>query len=190
MICAVLLAGGEGRRFGGDKLAARLPDGRMLAVAAAEAMVGAADRYLVVTRPGRDRLVAALREHGWQAVVTPRAELGMGASLAAAVTASADADGWLVALADMPLIRSDTVAAVADALRARATLAAPTYRGRRGHPVGFSARLRPQLLALDADVGAREILRSAGDRLITIEVDDPGILIDIDSPQDLAALSG
>lgn len=188
MICAVLLAGGESRRYRGDKLTARLPDGRMLAVAAADAVAGAVDRQVVVTRPGRNDLIAALTARGWTTVVTAAAERGKGASLAAGVSASADAAGWLIALADMPLLRPETAAKVAAALRAGALAAAPVYRGRRGHPVGFSASLAPQLLALDGDSGAQAVLQSIGELLVQIEVDDPGVLIDVDQPQDLAGI--
>ena len=75
------------------------------------------------------------------------------------------------------------------ALRAGAPAAAPCYGARRGHPVGFSAQLRSQLLALDGDTGARAILQRLSDRLVRVAVDDPGILVDIDRPEDLAALT-
>lgn len=189
MICVVLLAGGESRRFGGDKLSARLPDGRQLALAAAEAVAAAGDRRLVVARPDRTWLASALAERGWNAVVTAAAERGMGASLAAGIAAAADCDGWLIGLADMPLLEPATAAAITAALRAGASAAAPFYAGRRGHPVGFSAQLRSQLLALDGDTGARAVLQQLGDRLARVEVNDPGILIDIDRPEDLATLS-
>lgn len=188
MICVMLLAGGESRRFGGDKLSACLPDGRQLALAAAEALAAAGDRRLVVTRPDRAWLAAALAERGWNTVVTAAAERGMGASLAAGIAAAADCDGWLIGLADMPLLEPTTAAAITAALRAGAPAAAPFYAGRRGHPVGFSAQLRPQLLALDGDTGARTVLQQLGDRLARVEVNDPGILIDIDRPEDLATL--
>lgn len=189
MLCAILLAGGESRRFGGDKLGARLPDGRQLALAAAEAVAAAGDRRLVVTRPDRAWLASALAERGWDTVVTAAAERGMGASLAAGIAAAADCDGWLIGLADMPLLEPTTAAAIAAALRAGAPAAAPCYGARRGHPVGFSAQLRSQLLALDGDTGARAILQRLSDRLVRVAVDDPGILVDIDRPEDLAALT-
>ncbi len=65
------------------------------------------------------------------------------------------ADGWVIALADMPAIRLDTIRRVAEALRTGATTAAPVYRGQRGHPVGFAKLCRSELLALDGDTGAR-----------------------------------
>lgn len=185
MICAILLAGGEGSRFGSDKLSACLPDGRPVALAAAEAIAGAADRHLVVMRPGREALAALLAAHGWTPVATTAAARGKGASLAAGIQAAPDAAGWLIALADMPLLQPATAQAVANALRAGALAAAPFYRGQRGHPVGFSAQLSSQLLALDGDSGARAVLQNVSDRLTRIDVDDPGVLIDIDQPEDL-----
>ncbi|HEY8554487.1 MAG TPA: NTP transferase domain-containing protein, partial [Burkholderiales bacterium] len=96
--------------------------------------------------------------------------------------------GWIVALADMPLVRPATIRAVADAIAAGAALAAPRYRGERGHPVGFAAAYGPRLAALSGDAGAREIVRAERERLRLIDCDDPGVLADIDTALDLERL--
>ena len=186
MITGVLLAAGRGERFGGDKLNARLPDGRTVAVAAAETMVASLPRVLAVTRPGDESLVITLEAAGCHVVVCDRADEGMGASLACGVAASRAATGWVIALADMPAIRTATVAAIAATLADGAHLAAPTYHGRRGHPVGFAGRFGPELAALGGDEGARRILAGHQTELECVAVEDTGILYDIDTPGDLA----
>lgn len=188
MICALLLAGGRGERFGGDKLAATLADGTPLAVAAARPLVAGCDRVLAVLRPGREALGERLQAAGCQVLVSPRTRAGMGASLAAGVAAVPDAQGWLVALADMPGIDAATVAAVAARLRAGDGIVVPEYRGRRGHPVGFAARFGPELRGLDGDTGARGILRAHAGAVARLAVTDPGVLQDVDTRADLAAL--
>ncbi len=120
---------------------------------------------------------------GARLVTNPKPDRGMGTSLACGIAAAGDADAWLVGLADMPWIRPSTVRSLVDALREGARLVAPSYRGRRGHPVGFGAPLRDPLLQLRGDSGARVLLQEPGSRLKRIEVDDPGILLDVDAPQ-------
>ncbi|WP_067562335.1 nucleotidyltransferase family protein [Halofilum ochraceum] len=186
MITGVLLAAGRGDRFGGDKLSARLPDGRPIAAAAAEAMVASLPRVVAVTRPDDEALAAVLEGAGCHVVVCERADEGMGASLACGVTATRAATGWVIALADMPAIRPATIAAIAATLAGGARLAAPTYHGRRGHPVGFAGHFGPELAALGGDEGARHILAGHQADLEFVEVEDPGILYDIDTPTDLA----
>ena len=118
-----------------------------------------------------------------------RAAEGMGASLACAVraaNAAGAADGYVIALADMPFIRSSTIAAVRDALAAGAPLVAPYFRARRGHPVGLAAKFRNELEALEGDEGARKIISANEISLLKIPVGDPGVLRDIDTPGDLA----
>jgi len=189
MICGILLAGGEGRRFGGDKLAARLDDDRSVLAAAAAAIAGAVDCRILVTRPGRDTLTAPLAAAGWRVIATEHARRGMGASLAAGVRACPDADGYLIALGDMPALRPATAAAVVDALRAGAWIAAPVVDGRRGHPVGFRGDFAAELMSLDGDEGARSIVKRANDHIIVVEVNDHGALLDVDRPSDLEALT-
>jgi molybdenum cofactor cytidylyltransferase len=75
---------------------------------------------------------------------------------------------------------------VAQAFRGAGDLIAPTYLGRRGHPVLFGATWFPDLRALSGDEGARALLENAGARLARIPVEDPGIHIDVDRPEDLA----
>jgi molybdenum cofactor cytidylyltransferase len=111
----------------------------------------------------------------------------MGASLGCGVAASRDADGWAVALADMPWIAAATIRRVVDALQHGADTVAPTYRGARGHPVGFARRHLAALLALTGDTGARVLLRAEAHAVTLIDVDDPGIVRDVDTP---AALHG
>lgn len=110
---------------------------------------------------------------------------GMGHTLAAGVRASDGAAGWVVALADMPGILPSTIALVAQALGGGASIVAPRFRGDRGHPVGMASRFRDDLLALQGDAGARAIVAAHKDAVTLLDVDDPGVLKDIDTPADL-----
>src|SRR6185436_9507867 len=122
-----------------------------------------------------------LEKENCRVVVCQDAAEGMGASLACATRAAADADAFVVALADMPFIRSSTIAAVRDALAGGAPLAAPYFRARRGHPVGISAKFRSELEALRGDEGAKKIIAANEAGLVKIPVGDPGVLRDIDT---------
>jgi molybdenum cofactor cytidylyltransferase len=110
----------------------------------------------------------------------------MGASLACAARAAGRADGYLVALGDMPFVRPSSIAAVRDALAGGALLAAPFWRARRGHPVGIAGRLIEELLTLRGDEGAKALLAAHAQSLVKIPVGDPGVIRDIDTPADLA----
>lgn len=188
-IAGLLLCGGASLRFGSNKLLARVgPRAQPMAEVSARALRGALGRVVAVARPGDEALRALLETAGCEVTESDRTQRGLGASLAAGVAALADADAWIVALADMPFVREDTIRAVRDALEAGALIAAPVDRasGIRGHPVGFRAALADELLALDGDEGARSVIQRHRDAVRLIPVDDPGIHRDIDRPEDLA----
>jgi molybdenum cofactor cytidylyltransferase len=186
----VLLAAGTGSRFDPDglrnKLLAPLPGGTCVAREAAHRLLLVVPKVIAVVRPGAETLACVLNEAGCDVVYSADAERGMGASLAAGVSAAGDAESWIVALADMPRIAVETIAAVARAVDEGAALAAPFYEGQRGHPVGFGLEHREALLALDGDAGARALL--ATQPLTRLDVNDPGILRDVDTPADLSDL--
>jgi len=191
-IRGVLLAAGYSKRFGSNKLLYPLPAGSPgagtpIALAAARHFLEALHESVAVIRPRAQRLGKLLRDAGCNTVVCKNAAEGMGVSLAEGVRASADAHGWVVALADMPYIKPETVRIIAKALSEGAAIAAPAYRGERGHPVGFARRFLDELSGLRGDAGAREILKAHPDWITLYEVDDPGVLRDIDEPSDLEA---
>jgi molybdenum cofactor cytidylyltransferase len=191
-IVGVLLAAGIGQRF--DPTGARLKllapfpadsdAGVPIAAAAARSLRAAVAEVVAVVRPATSdaqrRLHLLLAAEGCRLVVCESAGEGMGASLACGVRAAADADGWIVALADMPAVQPSTIDAIAAALMRGAETAAPFFDGRRGHPVGFSRACGAELLALSGDHGARGVLQTH--RLLPVDVDDPGCLFDIDTP--------
>jgi molybdenum cofactor cytidylyltransferase len=186
-VVAILLAAGSATRFGSDKLLHALPHEVPIAIQAARHLKAVfSERVLAVVRPDATRLKEFLEKENCQVVVCGNAAEGMGASLACAVRAAPDAEGFLVALADMPFIRSSTIAAVRDALAAGAPLVAPYFRARRGHPVGIAATFRRELESLEGDEGARKIIAANEASLRKIPVGDPGVLRDIDRPADLA----
>lgn len=194
-IAGVLLAAGIGRRFDPSgrqlKLLAPTPSGpwagAALAVAALRNLRSAVDDVIVVLRAAQDepqqRLHELLAAEGAPLVTCVDADCGMGASLACGVRAQNEAAGWLIALADMPAVLPSTIAAVRDALLRGVVAAAPRCGGRRGHPVGFGRSCREDLLALSGDFGARSVL--ARHPPLLIDVDDPGCLLDIDTPADV-----
>lgn len=165
--CVLILAAGAGRRFraaggAGHKLDALL-DGRPVLAHVQDA----------VARSG-------LR---WHLERGPHA--GMGDAIAAAVRATADADGWLVLPADLPLVEPGTLRQVAEAAPPDRPARA-CWQGRQGHPVRFPAAWRERLLALRGEQGAAPLLRAEG--CLAVPVDDPGCVLDVDTPADLAAL--
>ncbi len=184
-IVGLLLAAGSAKRFGSDKLRHALPHGVAIAVQAARHLKSQAE-VVAVVRPGSEELARALQGEGCKVVVCDKAAEGMGASLACAVRAAEGADAWLVALGDMPFVRPSSIAAVRAALEGGATLAAPFFRARRGHPVGIAAKYAQDLLSLVGDEGAKALLSRHGGDLLKIPVGDPGVIRDIDRPEDLA----
>ncbi|MBI2510278.1 MAG: NTP transferase domain-containing protein, partial [Betaproteobacteria bacterium] len=147
-IVALLLAAGAGARFGGEKLLHPLEDGVAIAAHAARNLLAVTPDVIAVVRWGDFPLYDMLEQEGCQVTMFRDAARGMGASLAHGVAEARAADGWLVALADMPRISPGTIRGVIAALEQGALIAAPAYKGERGHPVGFGAKLRDELLAL------------------------------------------
>jgi molybdenum cofactor cytidylyltransferase len=185
VIAAILLAAGRGSRFGSQKLLARLPDGITVVETSIRNLVVAGCDVTVVTRDDAD-LLHALDTLDCRICINPAADEGMGHSLACGVAATADADGWLIALGDMPKIRAATIRAIMEHLRTPDGVVVPTYRDTPGHPVAFGARFRDQLIALRGDRGARALIDGDASAVTRLAVDDPGILFDIDRPADLA----
>ena len=185
-VVGLLLAAGSAKRFGSDKLRHALPHGVAIAVQAARHLRFEIPEVLAVVRPGADELKKSLEAEGCRVVVCDNADEGMGASLACAARAAGEARGYLVALGDMPFIRRTTIAAVRDALAGGAPLAAPYFRARRGHPVGMSSAFYGELLRLKGDEGAKKLLAGHERDLVKVPVGDPGVLRDIDTPDDLA----
>jgi len=182
-IRAILLAAGSSSRFGSNKLLHKI-NGVEIAVLSARNLAAALPNALAVIKPDA-QLESVLRAAGCDIVVCENADEGMGVSLACAVRAGAGADGWIVALADMPFIKPSTITLIAEHVTRGAAVAAPVYRRRRGHPVCFSRSLCDELLSLKGDEGARGIFqRHAGPHSL-VEVDDPGVLRDIDTPADI-----
>ncbi len=186
----IVLAAGRGSRFAGSghKLAQTLDDqgdgGAVLSVTLRNAIASGLPVLVVTTAelaPLARQQVAARDV----VVLPPQRNRGMGDSIAAGVSARADASGWLVLPADMPRVQPTTLQRVAQALATHA-VAYAQYRGMRGHPVGFAAELYSELTALTGDEGARRLVARYPAQ--AVEVDDPGMLIDIDTVQDLAAL--
>lgn len=184
MIVGILLAAGKSTRFGAPKLLAPLPDGRRLIEAAAQTLQNGVEQIIAVVRPDAD-LIAVLNALKIKVVLNERAEEGMGASIAAGVQATADATGWLIALGDMPCIRPSTIVQMTSALAHQKGIVVPQFQGRRGHPVGFAKCFQSQLLALRGDTGAKSIIEGHFAQLTTLDVDDPGIVLDIDFPHDI-----
>lgn len=171
-VIVIILAGGRGERFtasggGTHKLDAPL-GGKPVLAHVLEA----------VRRSGL---------HPW--LVRPAGgTAGMGESIAMGVQATPDAAGWLILPGDLPLVRAETINRVAAAL-ARRAIVVPTYQGRPGHPVGFTRECFAALAQLDGDEGAKAVVqayrRASG--VHELAVDDPGIVLDIDSLDDLHA---
>jgi molybdenum cofactor cytidylyltransferase len=184
----ILLAAGRGLRFDAsgarNKLLQLLPSGLSVARSSASHLSRVLPNSLAVVSESSSLLDTELRPAGCRITYCADARDGMANSLLQGLRQSTpDCKGWVIALADMPFVRPESIAAVVLALQQGAGIAVPVFQGQRGNPVGFSRQYLPQLLALTGDQGARSLLKMYP--VTQVEVDDPGILKDIDLPDDL-----
>ncbi len=193
----VLLAAGAGYRFDmtqpGRKLDV-LIDGVSVAQRSLEALAASTDAVVVVARSMASPLVRFATMHSHVIVFPASAQahdVGMGHSLACGaarvIQQFPGATSVVIALADMPWVGALTIARLVAKSRARDNIVQPLYAGKKGHPVVFPARYLSELAACRADVGARNILRTHASSVCVLEVDDAGVLCDIDVPQDITS---
>ncbi|WP_339529224.1 nucleotidyltransferase family protein [Pseudomonas mucidolens] len=187
-IAVIVLAAGQGSRFraaaGQDKLLASCVgrDGvtRPVIEQVLVNLPRSVKKRCLVTRPERTEVIRLAQHYGCEVVLLDSS--GMGDSLAAAVTASGSSDGWLVLLGDMPFVLPSSVERVVEGLQAHG-ICVPVQDGSHGHPVGFGRAFGPSLMALSGDRGAKALF--AGAVVREVQVADPGVLWDVDVPQQL-----
>jgi len=189
-LCTLVLAAGQGSRYrelvDQDKLlvpSRDTPAAPGVLASTLESLAGVTERLVVVTREDNLALRAWLdqRAGSFGAEVFTVRSNGLGHSLAQAIAQYPAEQGWLVALGDMPYIRRETIRGIAAEIR-QERLVVPRHVGQLGHPRGIGSRYRSQVMALDGDRGAQALF-SAGP-VTEVEVDDVGVLQDIDRPED------
>lgn len=185
-VAALVLAAGYSRRFGGDKRKARWTPERSLLAASLDLPRAVLGEVWVVIRP--DEQPGDLTLPNDVRVVQDAQTLhGMGYSIAAGarqLLKRSSADALAIFLGDMPTIQASTLETLlAEAAPGRIVL--PIHEGRPGHPVIFGRDFWPQLTQLSGDAGARTVLQDNSEAIRRIQVDDPGVLQDIDQPEDL-----
>jgi molybdenum cofactor cytidylyltransferase len=183
----IVPAAGRGSRFAGPQHKLEQPfDGGTVLGSTVRRAIETQLPVLVVTTAAMAPLVAQqVATRDILVLSAGEAVRGMGYSIAAGVAERSGATGWLVLPGDMPLVRPGTLLAVATALEDH-PVAYAQYKGRRGHPVGFSAELYSELIQIDGDDGARRVV--ARYPAHGVDVDDPGALLDVDTEADLDTL--
>jgi len=186
-IGAIVLAAGFSNRFGSIKLCAQLASGQTVFQQTLSNIRQAVSEIVVITRAEVAPLIA---EGETDIRVFDDAELGMGATLAYGIRqlnlpSKEPWDGCLICLADMPYIQPHSYAQIADAIT-KDQIVVPYYQGKAGNPAGFGCNFFDRLANLKGDHGGRKVIRENPESVITLELNDPALLHDIDTPEDLA----
>ena len=196
MVGAIILAAGSSRRFGDDKRKTTLQNGNMLIENTINIAAKTLDSVLVVLRFGdrafADELDSKINIPGISYFLAPDSAKGMAHSLSNAIQKAVDMDAAMIFLADMPYIREETIKKLINAYNANKDLqpiVIPTSNGTPGHPVIFDKAYFNEIQTLEGDRGARPVVDAHQDKLIQVEIDDPGILRDIDTLDDIESLT-
>jgi len=186
---AIVTAAGSAERFGGKKLLTPI-DGEPLLDHTIDALLdgGVSEVIVVVGRDGRaelERDVNAMLDPRVRAVENPDPSRGMFSSIQEGV-AQAQGDAILVMPGDMPFVSPDTVRAVIAAYERKPAIVSPRYHGKRGHPVALPGSLRDEIRAADPRATLHDVIHAHMHMRVDVEVSDPGVVRDIDRPEDLA----
>jgi CTP:molybdopterin cytidylyltransferase MocA len=192
MTPAIVLAAGASIRMGRPKALLRAGGRTFIRTILDALREGGASEAVVVVRPGQDPVLAEIASSDFgRAVVTSRADEGQLSSLVAGLDAI-DCPGVaaaLVTLVDVPLIQAATIRVLLARAEASASpILRAVHNGRHGHPVIFKHGLFDGLRRADPAVGAKAVFRTSS--IEDVEVDDAGVIEDVDTPDDYRRLFG
>ena len=189
-ISAVILAAGMSRRMGTPKQLLRLGEATLLEQALRNVRQSHVREIVLVLGHEAEAIRNQLTLDGMKVVLNPDYAEGMGTSIRAGLAALApDAQGAFMVLADQPFVRPATFdRLIQEHGRLKPQIVVPMYRGFRGNPVLLDRSVFPELDGLRGDVGCRAIFGNHTDKILKVEVNDPGILLDADSEEDLRKL--
>jgi molybdenum cofactor cytidylyltransferase len=190
-VAAIVLAAGRSTRMGGaNKLTAEIGGTPLVRTVTEQALASRARPVIVVTGHQQQAVTAALSGLPVQFVHNPGYEQGLSTSLKAGIAAvPSDVDGAVICLGDMPQVSAALIDRLIEAFDPErgALIAVPTVDGKRGNPVIWSRRFFPDLSTLEGDVGARHLIGTYVDGVVEVPVTGPGAVLDIDTPDALAA---
>jgi molybdenum cofactor cytidylyltransferase len=184
-VACVVLAAGLSKRFGSPKMCQALSDGQPMIVASIARYAEIFHQVFVVVDDADHQLESLLESHSADlpmvGVRSNNSAQGMSQSLIAGIHGAENASGWMIALGDMPYLQTDTIAKLR-ALSCATNIIIPRCHGRVGNPVVFGADFKTALLALKGDQGGKPVTRANADQVVYLDVDDEGVLQDIDYP--------
>ncbi|MFT7139395.1 MAG: molybdenum cofactor cytidylyltransferase [Candidatus Azotimanducaceae bacterium] len=195
MIGAIILAAGSSRRFGDDKRRSTLPSGQILLEESIRKTASVIDEVMVVLRFGDKDFAKELEQRidsdDIKYYCAPDSAKGMGHSLANSITKVKDWDAALVFLGDMPFVQAETVESLLAEYefrkKDRSPIVIPVRHGKRGHPVLFANKYFDEISAIEGDNGAKTVIDAHPNQVFKVEVEDLGVIRDIDTPEDLAS---
>jgi molybdenum cofactor cytidylyltransferase len=192
VIWAVVLAAGESRRMGTQKLLLPFGERTVVEAVVAAALGSRADRVMAVLGADAGKVRRKLETSGVAFTVNEDYTRGMLSSVQAGFKAlGKDAEAAVVMLGDQPFLPAKVVDAVVGAYRASGKgIVIPVFRGRRGHPVLVDMKYRVEVLGLDPADGLRQLVRAHPGDVHEVEVDDANILRDLDTPEDYRSVKG
>ena len=176
----ILLAAGNSQRFGSNKLLHPVNQYASMLLASLDNISSVVDEVFVVVNPELSNYRSQLERPGVTVLINRKADQGMATSLVCGVSASEDAAGWIIALADMPYINPATFKLLLERFVSDRKIILPEYKEKKGHPVIFSSHFKTQLLKLNGDTGGREIIQQHQQCVETVNVEDEGVVKDID----------
>ena len=183
MISGLILAAGESRRMGTPKATLAYGGRTFLETIVEKLREGGLEKILVVLGHQANEIRQQVEINPARVVINPNYRSGQTSSLQAGLRALAadDPEAVLLCLVDHPAISTETVRMIASAFReSGAPVVIPTYRGRRGHPVLIGRQLFEEILALTAGAGADSVVRKYRSVTRFVEVEDEGVIIDVD----------
>ncbi len=193
MISGIILAAGESRRMGSPKALLRYQGKTFIERICHNFLAAGVDELIVVLGARAEELQRAIPAHpALRTVVNPNYFQGQLSSLMVGIGGvSAESAAAVVNLVDHPMVETSTIKALLTSFRAEPMpILIAAYHGKRGHPVLFSRHVYGEILAAPLDQGAKVVVRKDPNRVRELEFDDPGILADIDTPEDYRRFVG
>jgi len=192
-VIGILLAAGQGSRFGGHKLRYVLDNGIAMGLQSALNLKQVVDEVICIVRPDDKVLISEFEKNGLTVVENPNHNHGLSSSIYSGIQARPDADYWIIGLGDMPFIKASTYSSMQSKIAnegdkdksAKQIIRPAMLQGlklKSGHPVAFPNRYREALLTLTGDTGAASILKTEKKHVQSLMVEDSGIFLDIDEP--------